>query len=83
MSMKKAGLSYARFIEYWVVIAPTRWKLRSAIRIVNETLNVLQVDKHPDILKPVWFLAFQKTKSWLPLYSDKIVFGFFPKTILT
>ena len=34
------------------------------------------------ILKPVWFLAFQKTKAWLQLYSGKIVFGFYPKTIL-
>jgi len=40
------------------------------------------------ILKPIWFLAFQKTKSWLQLspdkrrrglYSGKIVFGFFRK----
>ncbi len=34
------------------------------------------------ILKPVWFLAFLKTKSWLQLYSGKFVFGFNPKTIL-
>ena len=47
-SMEKTGLFYARFMDDWVVIAPTRWKLRAAIRIVNETLNVLQVDKHPD-----------------------------------
>jgi hypothetical protein len=25
----------------------TRWKLRAAIRIVNETLNILRIDKHP------------------------------------
>ncbi len=31
-----------------VVIKPTRWKLRSAIRIVNEVLNVLKVEKHSD-----------------------------------
>ncbi len=31
-----------------MVIAPTRWKLRVAIRIVNETLNMLRVEKHPD-----------------------------------
>jgi hypothetical protein len=66
-------------MDDWVVIAPTRWKLREAIRMVNKTLNMLCVDKHPDILKPVWFLAFQKTKSWLQLYSGKIVFGFFRK----
>jgi hypothetical protein len=44
-----------------------------------------------NILKPIWFLASQKTKSWLQLspdkkrrglYSGKIVFGLLPKTIL-
>jgi hypothetical protein len=35
--------------------------------------------KDIDILKPVWFLASQKTKSWLQLYSGKIVFSFFRK----
>ncbi len=47
-SMEKTGLFYARFIDDWVVIAPNRWKLRSAIRIVNDTLNLLKVEKHPD-----------------------------------
>ncbi len=39
-SMEKTGLFYARYMDDWVVIAPTRWKLRSAIRIVNRTLNL-------------------------------------------
>ena len=47
-SMEKTGLFYARFMDDWVVIAPTRWKLRSAVRIVNETLNLLKVEQHPD-----------------------------------
>ncbi len=47
-NMDKTGLFYARFMDDWVIIAPTRWKLRSAIRIVNQTLNVLKVNKHPD-----------------------------------
>ncbi len=46
--MEKSGLFYARFMDDWVVIAPTRWKLRTAICIVNETLNMLRVKKHPD-----------------------------------
>ena len=44
-SMEKTGLFYARFMDDWIVIAPTRWKLRSAVRIVNETLNVLKVEQ--------------------------------------
>jgi hypothetical protein len=47
-SMEKTGLFYVRFMDDWIIIAPTRWKLRSAIRIVNKVLNVLKVDKHPD-----------------------------------
>lgn len=46
--MERTGLFYARFMDDWVVIAPTRWKLRDAVRIVNETLNMLRVEKHPD-----------------------------------
>ncbi len=35
-------------MDDWVIIAPTSWKLRSAIGIVNEVLNVLKVEKHSD-----------------------------------
>ncbi|MCP4252119.1 MAG: hypothetical protein GY775_01705 [Candidatus Scalindua sp.] len=46
--MEKTGLFYARYMDDWIVIAPTRWKLRSAVRIVNATLNALKVEQHPD-----------------------------------
>jgi hypothetical protein len=29
-------------------VAPTRWKLRRAIKVVNRTLAELKVEKHPD-----------------------------------
>jgi hypothetical protein len=31
-----------------VILAPTRWKLRDAIRLVNQTLAELHVEQHPD-----------------------------------
>ena len=31
-----------------IVQAPTRWKLRRAIKTVNQTLNELKLGKHPD-----------------------------------
>ncbi|MGR3317917.1 MAG: reverse transcriptase domain-containing protein [Candidatus Anammoxibacter sp.] len=46
--MEKTGLFYARFMDDWVVIAPTRWKLRKAIAIVNKTLDLLRVEQAPD-----------------------------------
>ena len=35
-------------MDDWVVLAPTRWKLRHAVRVVNETLAKLRVQQHPD-----------------------------------
>ncbi len=46
--MEKTGLAYARFMDDWVILALTRWKLRAAIRLVNETLAELKVEQHPD-----------------------------------
>jgi RNA-directed DNA polymerase len=46
--IEKTGLFYVRFMDDWVVLAPGRWKLRKAILIINQTLNVLKLEKHPD-----------------------------------
>ncbi len=46
--MEATGLCYVRFMDDWVILAPTRWKLRNAIRMVNQGLNELKVVQHPD-----------------------------------
>jgi hypothetical protein len=46
--MKETGVFYARFMDDWVIIAQTRWKLRFVIRNVNKILNSLKLKKHPD-----------------------------------
>jgi RNA-directed DNA polymerase len=46
--MEKTGLFYVRFMDDWVILSPNRWKLKKAIQIVNQTLNKLKVEKHPD-----------------------------------
>lgn len=46
--MEATGLGYVRFMDDWVVMAPTRWKLRNAVRIVNRALCELRVEQHPD-----------------------------------
>ena len=33
--MEKLDVFFVRFIDDWVILAPTRWKLRRAIRTVN------------------------------------------------
>ena len=47
-AMEKTGLFYARFMDDWVVLAPTQWKLRNVARIINQVLNQLEVWQHPD-----------------------------------
>jgi len=35
-------------MDDWVILAPSRWKLREAIRLVSHTLAELHVQQHPD-----------------------------------
>jgi RNA-directed DNA polymerase len=46
--MTVSGLFYIRFMDDILVLAPTRWKLRRAVRLVNEILGALRLEKHPD-----------------------------------
>ncbi|NEQ70232.1 MAG: hypothetical protein F6K21_33025 [Symploca sp. SIO2D2] len=46
--MARLGCFYVRYVDDWVILAPTRWKLRQAIKAVNEEMAALLVVKHPD-----------------------------------
>ena len=46
--MARSGLFYVRFMDDILVLAPTRWRLRRAVKAVNEVLGSLQLEKHPD-----------------------------------
>lgn len=46
--MEKSGLFYVRFMDDILVLSPTRWKLRKAVKAVNEVLGSLRMEKHPD-----------------------------------
>ncbi|NEZ55233.1 hypothetical protein DXZ20_05985 [Leptolyngbyaceae cyanobacterium CCMR0081] len=46
--MAALGCFYVRFMDDWVVLAETRWKLRKAVKAINEELAALRVEKHPD-----------------------------------
>ena len=35
-------------MDDWVILAPTRWKLRRAVKRASEILNELNVEQHPD-----------------------------------
>ncbi len=46
--MARLGLFYVRFMDDILVLAPTRWRLRKAVKVVNQVLGVLRLEKHPD-----------------------------------
>ncbi|MEK8018159.1 MAG: reverse transcriptase domain-containing protein [Candidatus Parabeggiatoa sp.] len=46
-AMTNTGLFYARFMDDWVVLAPSRGPLRGAIKQANQVLESLKVEKHP------------------------------------
>ena len=45
--MNASGLFYVRFMDDILVLAPTRWKLRRAVGLVNRILGTLRLEKHP------------------------------------
>jgi RNA-directed DNA polymerase len=46
--LARSGLFYVRFMDDILVLAPSRWKLRGAIKAVNEVLQSLWLEKSPD-----------------------------------
>ncbi len=46
--MESLGLFYVRFMDDILVLAPTRSKLRGAVKAVNAVLASLRLEKHPD-----------------------------------
>ena len=46
--MEKLDVKYFRYMDDILILAPTRWKLKKAIRGLNQTFNELKLEKHPD-----------------------------------
>ena len=46
--MEKSGLFYVRFMDDILVLSPTRWRLRKAVKALNQALGSLNLEKHPD-----------------------------------
>lgn len=46
--LEHLGYFWVRFMDDILVLTPTRWKLRKAVRVVNQVLAKLKLAKHPD-----------------------------------
>ena len=46
--LEMSGLFYMRFMDDILVLAPTHWKLRRAVKTVNQALDTLLLEKQPE-----------------------------------
>jgi hypothetical protein len=46
--LERTGLFFVRYMDDVVLLAPTRHKLRRAVRVLNQTFDALGLEKHPD-----------------------------------
>jgi len=47
-ALDRAGCHFVRYMDDILILAPSRWRLRRAVRQLNQVLNRLGLDKHPD-----------------------------------
>jgi retron-type reverse transcriptase len=46
--MAELNVKYIRYMDDWVILAPSRWTLRQAIRETNQILANLGLKQHPE-----------------------------------
>lgn len=46
--LDRTGLFWRRYQDDIIVLAPTRWKLRRAVRLVHQVFDALGLRMHPD-----------------------------------
>ena len=44
----KMDVKYFHYMDEILTLVPTRWKLKKAIRVLNQTFNKLKLEQHPD-----------------------------------
>ncbi len=42
------GVKYLRYMDDWVILCPTKWKMRRAVKVMHQTLLTLRLHVHPD-----------------------------------
>jgi RNA-directed DNA polymerase len=84
--MEAPDVKFFRYMDDILILAPTRWKLKRAIQVLNETFNELKLDKHPDktsmgrIEKGFDFLGYHFSPEGLTL-AQKTIDNFVEKAL--
>lgn len=84
--MEGLDVKYIRYMDDILILAKTRWKLKKAVKLLNETLDVLKLEKHPDktimgrIEKGFDFLGYHISPEGLSI-ANKTVENFIGRAI--
>jgi hypothetical protein len=76
--MEKIDVKYFRYMDDILILASSRWKLKRAVRVLNQTLNELNLEKHPNktfigrIEKGFDFLGYHFSPEGLSVASKTI-----------
>lgn len=46
--LSRSGVYYVRYMDDVLILAATRWKLRRAVKMLNQCFTVLKLEQHPD-----------------------------------
>jgi len=49
--MARLDVRYMRYMDDILILAKTRWKLKKAIKVLNQTFDELKLEKHPKIYR--------------------------------
>ena len=77
-AMNQGGIAYVRYMDDWVVLTSSRWKLRRCIRRINQILGMLKLYPHPDktwmgqIDRGFDFLGYHHTRARCSPAQDSI-----------
>jgi hypothetical protein len=76
--MGRMGLFYVRFMDDWVILTRTRWKLRGAVKAVQGLMGELKLELHTDktfigrIARGFDFLGYWFTPEGLGIASKSV-----------
>jgi hypothetical protein len=45
---KIPGVKYLRYMDDWIILCPSRWKMRRAVKLMHQILDTLGLRVHPD-----------------------------------
>lgn len=88
-AMAKLNLFYVRFMDDLLVMAPSRWRLRKAVKVVNQVFRGLGLEKHPDktfigrIERGFDFLGYHLSCHGIAIASNKSPISFLVPTCFT